>query len=131
MPNDHSSLPCLSLQKRVCFSRFTADTHIPHTHTTHTQHIPQTVRIIGLDIAGVDLLIDNNTYRICEVSVIFLFPLFANSSESLRLSVTVCDGFALPAVPTLVFWPTISECPCVVFVCSSHLRFAFTISARR
>ena len=28
----------------------------------------ETVRILGLDVAGVDLLIDNNTYKICEVN---------------------------------------------------------------
>ena len=28
----------------------------------------ETVRIVGLDIAGVDLLIDKNTYKICEVN---------------------------------------------------------------
>ena len=28
----------------------------------------ETVKIVGLDIAGVDLLIDKNTYKICEVN---------------------------------------------------------------
>lgn len=30
----------------------------------------ETVKLIGLDIAGVDLLIDKNTYKICEVRLV-------------------------------------------------------------
>jgi gamma-F420-2:alpha-L-glutamate ligase len=50
----------------------------------------ETVKIIGLDIAGVDLLIDKQTYKICEVNSSPGFEVKQKKKKHIDINFSMC-----------------------------------------